>query len=113
VVGSRRVRLAAAMAAILAGAAVAGCLAPPALVEQGLFCVQPRSNDAAVQVWCHRAIDQEQAEPDETEHVDLMAGPWGEVRFARATFDRVDVTGPDRDREARLQELLDASFLHI
>ena len=64
-------------------------------------------------MWCHRAIDQEQAEPDETEHVDLMAGPSGEVRSAGATFDRVDVTGPDPNREARLQEPLDASFLHI
>jgi hypothetical protein len=64
-------------------------------------------------VWCRRAIDQEQAEPDETEHVDLMAGPSGEVRCALATSDRVDVTGPDPNREARLQELLGASFLHI
>jgi hypothetical protein len=67
------------MTALLTGVAAAG------LVEQALFCVQPRSNDAAVQVWCHRAIDEEQAEPDETEHVDLMAGPSGEVLYARVT----------------------------
>jgi hypothetical protein len=71
-VGSRRVRLAAAMAAILAG--------------------------VAVQVWCHRAIDQEQAEPDETERAYLMAGPSGEVRFARVTSDGVEVTGSDPNR---------------
>jgi hypothetical protein len=41
------------------------------------------------------------------------SAPGRRDRFARVTFDGVEVTGPAPNLEARLQELLDASFLHI
>ena len=89
------------------------------LAEVGFSCAQVRANDAAVQVWCHRDVDVEPTVfEDATEDVDLVATPDGDVAWARVEFGRGLPGQPapgtaDTDPVARLQELLDASFLRV
>lgn len=65
------------------------------LAEEGVPCVQPRSNEVAVQISC--------AGPAGT--VDLVAGPDGEIHYA--------AVDPVADTPSTLYRLLDASFLAL
>ena len=89
------------------------------LAREGHSCARVRANDAAVQVWCHRDVDVEPTVFDDaTEDVDLVVTPDGDVAWARIEFGRAlpGGTAPsadDADPLARLQQLLDASFLAV
>ena len=86
---------------------------------QGLSCAQVRANEVAVQVWCHRDVDVEPTVfADATEDVDLVGTPHGDLAWARVEFGRAlpGHSAPsldDADPFARLQALLDTSFLHV
>lgn len=73
------------------------------LREHGYWCVQPRSNDRAVQIACRS--------PERDIAVDLVAAPDGDVLYADIDLEAGAVPDSSADSRDRLDEVLDASLL--
>ncbi len=75
------------------------------LAQRGYWCVQPRSNDSAVQIACQS--------PERDVQVDLVAAPGGDVLYADIDLGTAAASVPSQDVGDRLGQVLDASFLEL
>lgn len=75
------------------------------LAQRGYWCVQPRSNDLAVQIACQS--------PERDVQVDLVAAPGGDVLYADIDLGTAAASVPFQDVGDRLGQVLDASFLKL
>lgn len=75
------------------------------LAQRGYWCVQPRSNDLAVQIVCQS--------PERDVQVDMVAAPGGDVLYADIDLGAAAFSEPSQDVGDRLGQVLDASFLRL
>jgi len=75
------------------------------LAQRGYWCVQPRSNDLAVQIACQS--------PERDVQVDMVAAPGGDVLYADIDLGPAADSARPQDAENRLSQVLDASFLRL
>jgi hypothetical protein len=75
------------------------------LAQRGYWCVQPRSNDLAVQIACQS--------PERDVQVDLVAAPGGDVLYADIDLGTTAASVPSQDVGDRLGQVLDAAFLKL
>jgi hypothetical protein len=75
------------------------------LALHGYWCVQPRSNDRAVQIACQS--------PERDVRVDMVAAPDGDVLYADVDLGPAAASVPAQDVEERLGRVLDASLLRL
>ncbi|MBA2464384.1 MAG: hypothetical protein H0V42_05335, partial [Nocardioidaceae bacterium] len=75
------------------------------LAQRGYWCVQPRSNDLAVQIACQS--------PERDVQVDLVAAPGGDVLYADIDLGTAADSVRPQDVGDRLGRVLDASFLRL
>lgn len=75
------------------------------LAQHEYWCVQPRSNDLAVQIACQS--------PERDVQVDMVAAPDGDVLYADIDLDAAAFSEPSHNAGDRLGQVLDASFLRL
>ncbi len=75
------------------------------LSQRGYWCIQPRSNDLAVQIACQS--------PERDVQVDVVAAPDGDVLYADIDLGPAADPARTQDAQNRLGQVLDASFLHV
>lgn len=75
------------------------------LRERGYWCVQPRSNDLAVQVTCQSR--------QRNVRVDVVAAPGGDVLYADIDLGTAAASASPQDVGDRLVQVLDASLLRL
>ena len=75
------------------------------LAESGYWCVQPRSNDLAVQIACQS--------PQRDIRVDVVAAPSGDVLYVDIDLGAAAASASPQEVGDRLGRVLDASFLRL